>query len=94
MLYFIICEIHRFLHQFPIAWENAVKSIELGESRKLAPIFSLTYGYVSVKIPILCYTLLPHGKCMVFPIKIHSVTSLVIFPQYYFFYLFQNLLIR
>ena len=45
------------------------------------------------QIPILWYTLLPHGKCMVFPIQIHSVTSLVVFPQYYCFYLFQNLLI-
>ena len=35
-----ICEIHRFPHQFPIAWENAVKSIKLGEPRKLVPIFS------------------------------------------------------
>ena len=45
------------------------------------------------QIPILWYTLLPHGKCIVFPIKIHSGSSLVVFPQYYFYYLFQNLLI-
>ena len=30
---------------------------------------------------------------MVFSIKIHPVSSLVVFPQYYCFYLFQNLLI-
>ena len=41
------CEIHGFPHQFPIAWKNAVKSIELGERRKLVPIFSLIYGYFS-----------------------------------------------
>ena len=47
MVYFIICEIHGFPHQFPIACENAVKSIELGEPRKLVPIFFLTYEYFS-----------------------------------------------
>ena len=47
MVYFIICEIHEFPLQFPIAWENAVKSIKLGEPRKLVPIFSITYGYFS-----------------------------------------------
>ena len=45
--------------RFPIAWENAVKSIELGEPRKLVPIFSLTYGYFSsIRFPfsgIFCY---------------------------------------
>ena len=30
---------HGFPHQFPIAWENAAKSIELGESGKLVLIF-------------------------------------------------------
>ena len=91
VVYFKICEIHGFPHQFPVAWENAVTSIELGEPRKLVPIFYLTHGYFS-SIRFIWYTLLPHGKYMVFPIKIHSVTSLV-FPQYYFFYLLQNLLI-
>ena len=47
MVYFIICKIHGFPHQFPLAWENAVKSVYLGEPRKLAPIFSLTFGYFS-----------------------------------------------
>ena len=47
MVYFTICEIYGFPHQFPVAWENAVTSIELGEPRKLVPIFSLTYGYIS-----------------------------------------------
>ena len=59
MVYFIICEIHGFSHQFPVAWENAVKSIALVEPRKLIPIFSLTYGYFSsIRFPfygILCY---------------------------------------
>ena len=44
MVYFIICEIHRFPHQFPIAWENAAKSIELRKPGKLVPIFSPKYG--------------------------------------------------
>ena len=52
MVYFIICEIHEFPVQFPIAWENGMKSIELGEPTKLVPIFSLTYGYFSsIRIP-------------------------------------------
>ena len=93
MVYFTICEIYGFPHQFPVAWENAVTSIELGEPRKLVPIFSLTYGYISSIRFHFMVNLLPHGKCMVFPIKINSVTSLVVFSQYYFFYLFQNLLI-
>ena len=38
MVYFIKCEIHGFPHQFPIAWENVVKSIKLEEPRKLVPI--------------------------------------------------------
>ena len=59
MVDFIMCEIHGFSLPFPIAWGNAVKSIELGEPRKLVPIFSLTYGYFSsIKLPfygIFCY---------------------------------------
>ena len=43
---FIICEIRGFPHQFPIAWENAAKSIKLGEPRKFVPIFSLIYGQI------------------------------------------------
>ena len=39
MVYFIIREILGFPHQFPIAWENAEKSIEMGGPRKLVPIF-------------------------------------------------------
>ena len=42
VVYFIICEMHGFPHQFPVAWKNAVKSIKLGETRKLVPIFSLS----------------------------------------------------
>ena len=38
-VYSIICEIHEFPHQYPIAWENAAKSIELEEPGKLVPIF-------------------------------------------------------
>ena len=57
-------------HTFPIAWENAVKSIELGEPRKLVPIFSLTYGYFSsIRFPfygILCYHM---GNAWFFPSK-------------------------
>ena len=47
MVYFIIGEIHGVALKFPIAWENAVKSIELEEPGKLVPIFSSTYGYFS-----------------------------------------------
>ena len=39
-----------------MAWENAVKSIELGEPRKLIIIFSLTYGYFSsIRFPFMVY---------------------------------------
>ena len=48
-----------------MAWENAVKSIELGEPRKLVPIFSLTYGYFSsIRFPfydLFCYQEEIHG---------------------------------
>ena len=58
VVHFIICEVHGFSHQFPTVWENAVKSIELGESTKLVPIFSLTYGYFSsIRFPF-------YGICM------------------------------
>ena len=70
MVYFIICEIHGFPHQFPVAWENAVTSIELGEPRKLVPIFYLTYGYFSsirfTFYGILCYHM---GNTWFFPSK-------------------------
>ena len=50
----LLCEIHRFPHQFPIAWENAVKSIKLGEPRKLVPIFSANLWILFFhQIPIL-----------------------------------------
>ena len=62
---FKICEIRGFPHQFTIAWENAAKSIKLGEPRKFVPIFFLIYG--QIQISILWYTLL-HGQYMVFPI--------------------------
>ena len=70
MVYFVICKIHGFPFQFPIAWENALKSIELGEPRKLIPIFSLTYGYFSsIRFPfygIFCYH---RGNSWFFPSK-------------------------
>ena len=102
VLYFIICEIHGLPHQFPIAWENAAKSIELGEPGKLVPIFSPKYGYFSsVRFP--SYGILHHmGNALLFPSiynttekcsKIHPVSSQVVFPEYYLFYLFQNLVI-
>ena len=101
-VYFTICEIHGFPHQFPIAWENAAKSIKLREPRKLVPIFSLTYGHFS-SIRFRSYGILYHmGNAWFFPSisnstgkcsKIHPVNFLVVFPQYYCFYLFQNLLI-
>ena len=49
---------HGLPRQFPIAWENAVKSIKLGETRKLVPIFSLTYGHFS-SIRLSSYGILP-----------------------------------
>ena len=45
VIYFIPWEILKFPHQFPIALENAVKSIELREPGKLVPILSPKYGY-------------------------------------------------
>ena len=70
MIYFIICEIHGFPLQFPIAWENAAKSIELGEPMKLVPIFPLTNGYSSsIRFPfygIFCYY---RGNAWFFPSK-------------------------
>ena len=67
MVYFIICEIHGFPHQFPIAWENAAKSIEMGGPRKLVPIFSLRYGHISsIRFP--SYGILYHiGNAWLFP---------------------------
>ena len=64
---FIICEIHGFPHQFPIAWENAAKSIKLGECGKLVTIFTPTYGYFSsIRFPF--YGILYHmGNAWVFP---------------------------
>ena len=47
MVYFIICEMYRFPRQFPKERENSGKSIELGESGKLVPIFAPKYGYFS-----------------------------------------------
>ena len=56
MVYFIIYEIFGFPLQFPIAWENAGKSIALGEPRKLVPIFSLNYGcFYSIRFPFMVY---------------------------------------
>ena len=67
MVYCIICELHGFSHQFPIAWENPAKSIGLGEPKKLAPIFSLTYGHFSsIRFP--SYGILYHmGNAWFFP---------------------------
>ena len=92
--YGIICEIHGFPHQFPIAWEDAVKSIELGEPRKLVPIFSLTYGYFSsIRFPfygIFCYH---RGNAWFFPSKstlralwlfFHSITFSTCSKIYWF----------
>ena len=70
MVYFKIREIHGLPLQFPIAWENAVKSMGLGEPRKLVPIFSLTYEYFSsIRFPfygIFCYH---RGNVWFFPSK-------------------------
>ena len=70
IVYFIIREIHGFPLQFPIAWEHAMKSIELEEPRKLVLIFSLTYGcFSSMRFPfygILCYH---RGYAWFFPSK-------------------------
>ena len=89
MVYFIICEIHGFSLPFPIAWENAVKSIELREPRKLVPIFSLAYGYFSsIRLPfygIFCYH---RGNAWFSPSK-STLRALAGFPQYYFFYFFK-----
>ena len=101
----LLCGIHgEFPHQFPIALENAAKSIKLGEPRKLICIFSLMYGHFSsIRFPS-CSILYHMGNTWFFPSisnstgkcsKIRPVSFLVVFPQYYFFYfyLFQNLLL-
>ena len=101
MVYFI-CEMHGFPHHFLIAWENAAKSIELGAPGILVPIFSQKYEYFS-SIRFLPYGILYHmGNAWLFPSisnttgkcwKIHPLGPQVVFPQYYCFYLFQNLVI-
>ena len=82
---------HWFRHQLPIAWENAVKPIEKGETGKFVPILSAKYGYFSF-IRFLSYDILYHvrnaqlspsisnstGKFS----KIHPVTSPAVFQQY------------
>ena len=45
VIYFITWEMLKFPHEFPIALENAVKSIELREPGKLVPILSPKCGY-------------------------------------------------
>ena len=88
MAYFIICEINGFPLPFPMGKCSEIRRI--GRAQRIG-----THFFPNLRIlffhqtPILWYILLR----MVFPIKIHSASSLVVFPQYYFFYLFQNLLI-
>ena len=97
MVYFIICEMHGFSHQFPIAWKKTAKSVELGEPGKLVLIFCPKDGYFSsFRFPShgILYHIFPSisnstGKCN----KIHPVSSQVNFSQDYCFYLFQNLVI-
>ena len=67
MVYFIICEMHGFPRQFPITWENAAKSIKLGEPGKLISIF-FRRVWVLFFHQNHWYTL-PHGKNMAFPIN-------------------------
>ena len=88
IVHFIICEIHGFPPQFSIAIHRIGRVQEIGTH-----FFPNLWILFFRQIPILWYILLPQGKCMVFPIKIHSASSLVVFRQCYFFYLFQNLLI-
>ena len=71
VIYFMTWEMLRFPYQFPIALENAAKSIELREPVKLVPILSSTFFH---EIPNLWY-LLPQRKCMAFPVN---------FPQHQF----------
>ena len=82
--------------------KNAAKSIESGEHGKLIFTASLKYLY-SFPIRYPSYCIVYHvGNTCLFPSisnstrkcsKIHSVRSQVFFPQYYCFYLFQNLVI-
>ena len=85
-----LCGIHdEFPHQFPIALENAAKSIKLGEPRKLICIFSLMYGHFSsIRFPS-CSIHYHMGNTWFFPSisnstgkcsKIHPVSFLVVFP--------------
>ena len=86
----------------PIAQENKARSIELREPGKLVPILFPKYGYFFfIRFP--SYSIFYHtGNAQFFPSishsiekcsKTHTVSSQVLFPQYYFFYLFQNLVI-
>ena len=90
MVYFIKSKIHGFPHQFPITWQNAVKSI--GRAWEIAThFFSLMYGYFSsIRYP--SYRILYHmGNAWLFPSitnstgkyrKTHPVGSQVVFGQY------------
>ena len=102
MVYFVICEIHGFPHQYLIAWENGTKPIEMGEPGKLVPkigtFLPLDTHVVSDRCGILYHMgnawlflsiFNSTGKCS----KTHPVWSQVVFPQYYCFCLFQNLVI-
>ena len=102
VVHLIICAMHGILHRFPIAWETAAKSMELRKPGKLVPTFSPKYGYFS-SIRFASYGKLYHmGNAWLFPSvsnstgkcsKIHPVSPQVVFPQYYYFYLFQDLVI-
>ena len=105
---FITWEIHGFPHQFPIALENAAKPIELGKPGKLLPILCnpIANHFVSQSIDIfvpsdshpmvIFITLEMHGFSHQFLIaRENAVKSTQVgFLQYYFFYLFQNLVIH
>ena len=67
MVHFIKSKIHGFPYQFPITWQNAVKSI--GRAWEIAThFFPNVWVLFFHQMPILWYTL-PHGECMVFPIN-------------------------
>ena len=72
-VYFIICEIHGFFHQFPIVQENATKLIVWGEPGKLVLIlFPYCGRFFSIRFPF--YGILHHmGNACVFSLISHNM---------------------
>ena len=99
MVFFITWKKHWFPHQFLVAQENTAKTIEFGEPERLLPVHSLKYGYSSPTRFPSYYIIYYMKNAWLFPLisdrtgkgsKKNPVSFQFSFPQYYFFYLFQN----